>query len=119
MLAEELCNKVQDWLADLKAVDIKVLDVRKLTDVTDYMIIASGRSGRHVRAVAENVIEQAKKKEHQPLGVEGLSEGEWVLVDLCDVVVHVMVAETRDFYQLEKLWGRETPAVKTATNAFR
>jgi ribosome-associated protein len=106
-------------MADLKANDLRVLDVRKLTDVTDYMIIASGRSGRHVRAIAENVVEQSKKKKHQPLGVEGLSQGEWVLVDLCDVVVHVMVPETREFYQLEKLWGRETPAVTAATNAPR
>ena len=117
MTAEELCKRVQDWLADLKAIDVRVLDVRKLTDVTDYMIIASGRSNRHVRAIAENVIEQSKKKKHQPLGVEGLSQSEWALVDLCDVVVHVMVPETRDFYQLEKLWGRETTAVTAATNA--
>lgn len=117
MTAEQLRRQVEDWLADLKASHVVVLDVRELTDVTDYMIVASGRSGRHVRSLAEHLVEQSKKHGHQPMGVEGLDQGEWVLVDLCDVVIHVMQPEVRDFYQLEKLWGRERVAEPAATSA--
>ena len=99
-----------DALEDLKAVDILELDVRKISNFTDYMIIASGRSARQVAALAENVVVKAKQAGEPPLGVEGMRAGEWVLVDLGDVVVHVMQPEVREFYQLEKLWStRETP----------
>jgi ribosome-associated protein len=95
-----------DAIDELKGFDVVELDVRTLTDVTDCLIIASGRSDRHVKALAQNVIEKAKAAGVQPMGVEGLDEGEWVLVDLCDVVVHVMQPETREYYQIEKLWSR-------------
>jgi nicotinate-nucleotide adenylyltransferase len=91
-------------LDDLKADNVHVLDVRHLTTVTDTMVVASGRSDRHVRAIAGAVVEQAKKAGFRPLGVEGERSGEWVLVDLADVVVHVMLPRVREFYNLEKLW---------------
>lgn len=91
-------------LEDLKAVDIKVLDVRELTPITDHMVICTGTSNRHVKSLAENVMDQARQKGFRPIGVEGLGEGEWVLVDLNGVLVHVMQAQPRLFYQLEKLW---------------
>jgi len=92
-------------LEDMKAVDIKVLDVRKLTSITDLMIVASGRSNRQVRAIAEKVSETAKANKLDVLGMEGGQEAEWVLVDLGDIVVHVMQPAIRDYYQLEKLWA--------------
>jgi ribosome-associated protein len=99
-----LLQVVAGALDDLKAADVQVLDVRHLTTVTDTMIIASGRSDRHVRAIGSAVVEQCKKAGYRPLGVEGERSGEWVLVDLADVVVHVMLPRVREFYNLEKLW---------------
>lgn len=92
-------------LEDLKGQNILQLDVRELTDVTDTLIIASGTSSRHARSLANNVVEELKKLGHRPLGVEGIDAGDWVLVDYGDTVVHVMQKETRDFYELEKLWS--------------
>ena len=105
LTTESLTALVVNALEELKAFDVKVLDVRGLTSVTDVMVIASGKSDRQVKALARNVVEKAKHHNHAPLGVEGERDGEWVLIDLCDVVVHVMLPRTRDFYQLEKLWS--------------
>lgn len=91
-------------LADLKAIDINCLDVTHLTSITDHMIFASGRSDRHVRAIAEALIERAKEAGYVPLGIEGLAGAEWVLVDFADAIVHVMLPKTREFYDIEKLW---------------
>ncbi|HEY2417489.1 MAG TPA: ribosome silencing factor [Steroidobacteraceae bacterium] len=95
-------------LDDMKAVNVKLLDVRGLTDITDAMIVASGNSDRHVRAIAECVLEKARAAGRRPLGVEGTRDNEWVLVDLQDVLVHVMLPRVREFYAIEQLW--EAPA---------
>jgi len=94
----------------LKADNVVVLDVRAIASFTDYMIFASGSSTRHVRAIAEAVVEAAKASDQPPVGVEGEEVGEWVLVDLGDVVVHVMLPDVRLYYELEKLWGEELAA---------
>ena len=98
-------------LDDMKAVNVRVLDVRGLTDIADTMVIASGNSDRHVRSIAERVVEKAKAAGFRPLGTEGARDGEWVLVDLQDIVVHVMLPRVREFYGLESLWdgGRRCP----------
>lgn len=108
---EALLAIVVAALEDLKGVDIRVIDVRNLTSITDRMVIASGTSTRHVKALADNVALKAKQQGYPPLGIEGSQVAEWVLIDLGDVVVHVMMPETRAFYGLEKLWsvgGRDT-----------
>jgi ribosome-associated protein len=107
MQSERLKDVVVAALEEIKAKHIVVLDVHKLTSITDIMVIASGTSSRQVKALADNVVEKAKAAGCRPLSVEGEREGEWILVDLADVVVHVMLPTTRDFYQLEKLWGME------------
>ena len=104
MNSEHLQSLVLDKLADLKAQAVLALDVRKLTSIADAMIIATCTSNRHVKALADNVVEGAKEAGVPPIGVEGEKSGEWVLVDLGDVIVHIMQPETREFYQLEKLW---------------
>ena len=91
-------------LDDMKAVNVKVIDVRGLTDIADTMVIASGNSDRHVRSIAENVARKAKEAGFRPLGTEGARDGEWVLVDLTDILVHVMLPRVREFYGLERLW---------------
>lgn len=93
-------------LEDAKALDIVVLDVRKLTDIADYMVIASGTSTRHVSGAADRVVDSMRALGRKPLGVEGKDTGEWVLVDFGDVVAHIMRPQTRDFYNLEKLWAQ-------------
>ncbi|MEM7281991.1 MAG: ribosome silencing factor [Pseudomonadota bacterium] len=95
---------VIDALDELKANDVKVLDVKDLTSLTDWMVVASGRSNRHVKSLADKVVLDAKHAGHSPIGVEGAGEGEWVLVDLDEVVCHIMLPKIRDFYNLEKLW---------------
>lgn len=105
MNSEELSALVVDALDDVKAKDIVTLDVRNMTSVTDYMIVASGTSNRHVKALIESVAEKARAAGHRPIGIEGEEGSEWVLLDLQDALVHVMLPKVREFYNLEKLWS--------------
>ncbi|MDP1708330.1 MAG: ribosome silencing factor [Gammaproteobacteria bacterium] len=116
MQRNRLQSLVVHTLDEMKAQDITVLDVHGVSDVTDVMVIASGSSNRQVKAMAAAVVEKAKEHKYRPLGMEGEQAGEWVLVDLGDVVVHLMLPQVRDFYNLEKLWG---DAVHGSTNVAR
>jgi ribosome-associated protein len=102
--APSLKTVVVDALADMKALEVKVLDVRGLTDIADWMVIASGTSDRHVRSVAQRVVERTKEAGFRPHGVEGQQDSDWVLIDLNEMIVHVMLPRVREFYGLEKLW---------------
>jgi len=105
-------------LDDMKARDVTLMDVRGKTPVTDYMVVASGTSDRHVKAIAETVAYRAKDAGEPPLGTEGVNEGEWALIDLNGVVVHVMLPRVRDFYALERLWSVPAEvASRAAANA--
>lgn len=105
MQGQELYDFIVDKLDDSKAVDIQVLDVTEKSSITDYMVVCSGTSNRHVNAIADHVSVDAKAAGLSLLSVQGKDTGEWVVVDLGDLIVHIMQEETRDFYQLEKLWG--------------
>ena len=112
-----LQQAVTTALDDMKAVNVRVLDVRGLTDIADTMVIASGNSDRHVRSIAERVVQKAREAGFRPIGTEGARDGEWVLVDLQDTIVHVMLPRVREFYGLERLWeggGEDAPAVAPA-----
>lgn len=112
--AEDVAAFALAVLDDLKAENVQTLDVRHLTTIMDVMIVASGRSERHVRAVADALIERCDEAGIPLLGVEGQESGEWVLVDLADVVVHIMLPRTRDFYEIEKLWDISSAEDETA-----
>lgn len=105
MNSDKLTGLIIEALDDVKAKDIVKLDVRNMTTVTDYMVVASGTSNRHVKALVDNVAEKAKAAGCKPVGIEGEDGGEWVLLDLQDALVHVMLPKVREFYNLEKLWS--------------
>ena len=111
MKTSPLVKLVVHAIGDIKGLEVRVLDVAALTTITDYMVICTGTSNRHVKSIADSITVKAKEAGHRPLGVEGLDAAEWVLVDLGDVVAHVMQAQTRIFYQLEKLWDVPPPEV--------
>lgn len=104
MTNTELTDLVVKTLEDHKALQITTLDLTAVSDVTDFIVICSATSKRHANALSDHVIMEAKRHGIRPLGVEGETEGEWVLIDLVDVIVHIMLPEVREFYSLEKLW---------------
>lgn len=104
MKFNELKKFLKENLEDLKAIDIVLLDVRSITSITDIMVICTGNSSRHVNSLASNLAQKAKAAGIRPLGIEGEKEGDWVLLDLGDAIIHIMQFSTREFYQLEKLW---------------
>ena len=105
MNSEKLKQLVIEALEDVKGQDIVALDVKKQTDIADHMIVASGTTSRQVKALADSVVVKAKAEDVSIIGVEGMDTAEWVLVDLVDVIVHVMLPKVRDFYDLERLWS--------------
>ena len=114
---ESLRRRVLAAMEDLKAKDVRELDVHGKTSVCDLIIVASGTSSRHVKSIADEVVRQLKGLGAPPLGVEGEREGEWVLVDLGDIVVHVMLPRVREFYGLERLWSVTEEARQSAADA--
>jgi ribosome-associated protein len=116
MNSEELCDLIVDALEEVKGQDITKLNVQDMTTVTDWMIVASGTSSRHVQALVDNVAQRAKAAGHRPTGIEGESGAEWVLLDLQDALVHVMLPKVREFYNLEKLWSITSSPDAAATD---
>lgn len=110
MNSEQLRDLAVEALEDIKGIDIKVFNVMNKSSVTDIMVFASGNTSRQVKALANSVADKAKKADMRPIGIEGDETGEWVLVDLGDVVVHIMQPSIREFYNLEKLWGDDSPS---------
>jgi len=107
MDSEALKEFVIEQLEDAKAQNINVIDVQDKTPITDFMIVCSGTSSRHVKSIAVQLVQKAKEQGKQPIGVEGEDTSEWVLVDFGDAIVHVMQANVRDYYQIEKLWSND------------
>jgi len=107
--SKKLAEVVMDALDDLKGQSISCIDVRKLTSITDYMVITTGRSNTHIKALADNVVKKVKEAEQDVVGVEGRMQSEWVLVDLGVVVIHIMLAPVRALYNLEELWNFDSP----------
>ncbi|MEE9326206.1 MAG: ribosome silencing factor [Cocleimonas sp.] len=118
MKLNELTDLVQNSLEDLKAVDILSLDVQGKSSMTDTLFFATGNSTRHVKSIADNVVIDCKAKGVNVLGTEGKGSSEWVLVDLNDIIVHVMLESTREFYQLEKLWSADNADDKSVDEAI-
>ena len=118
MKLNELSDLVQNSLEDMKAVDIVKIDVQGKSSMTDLLFIATGNSTRHVKSIAENIVINAKAANVDVVGTEGKGTAEWVLVDLNDVIVHVMLASTREFYQLEKLWEADDASDKSVEEAL-
>lgn len=109
MQAEELLKIVQDVLDERKGQNISILDVRGKTSFTDYMVVVTGTSDRHLRSLCDYIVEKVKEQGFRPLGIEGDLGSDWILLDLGDVIVHAMTHQAREYYQLEKLWSVDQP----------
>ena len=119
MQSEELVKLAISALEEIKAQDITTIDVRGKTSITDFMLIASGTSSRHVKSLVDNVLEKVKEQGVRPIGTEGMDTGEWALLDLGDIVVHVMLPTARQFYDLERLWqGAELSRAQHSPEQF-
>lgn len=105
MTPKKLARLIAEAAEDVKAIDLVLLHLTKLTSFTDYFVICSGRSDTQVRAIADNILKKLKNQNHIPLGMEGYNQGLWVLIDFGDVVAHIFYHEVRDYYNLEKLWS--------------
>jgi len=116
MESNELTKLIVDALDDIKGINIRVFDVQDKTSITDVMVIASGNTARQVKGLVDSVVVKCKEKNVNPLGIEGIDVCEWALIDLGDVVVHVMQPSIRDFYNIEKLWSDESPPVSESIN---
>ncbi|MEE3300589.1 MAG: ribosome silencing factor [Pseudomonadota bacterium] len=103
--SKKLAQRIVDTLDDLKGQSIRCINVKKLTEITDYMVITTGRSNTHTKALADAVVNRLKKSGEKIVGIEGRLQSEWILVDAGDIVVHIMVASVRTLYNLEDLWG--------------
>lgn len=117
MQKADLKQVVNDALEDAKAHEVTWMDVTNQTDFTDHMVVASGTSSRHVKAVVERVIGFARDFGQVPIGVEGMEDGEWILIDLADIVVHVMLPRVREFYDLERLWSVGAPRTESSVES--
>ena len=117
MTIEKIKDLAIEALEDVKGLDISVIDVQGRSTFTDMMVIVTGTSNRHVKSLSESVQRAAKDNGYKVVGVEGDGEAEWILVDLADVVVHVMLKTVRDFYNLEKLWGEDSVSSKTSVHS--
>lgn len=113
MDSKKLAKTAEQALEDMKGQSVKIIDVRNLTQITDYMVIATGRSSTHVKALANEVVEKVEEAGGKIVGVEGKVQSEWVLVDAGDVIVHIMMAPVRALYNLEDLWTFQNDAVKS------
>lgn len=107
--SKQMLSQILKSLEDIQAIDIKVLDVHEQTTITDYMIIASGRASRHVKAIAQKVMEDMKAAGLPSINSSGIEHGDWALIDFGDFIVHVMQPESRQFYNLEGLWEEHSP----------
>ena len=104
MKSNDILERIIEAVGNAKGLNISVMDVRELTDISDYMVIVTGSSNRHVKSIMQTVMRELRDSDCKPIGIEGEDYAQWILLDFTDVLVHVMLAETREFYNLERLW---------------